>query len=43
LNSGLVPWYQTLVANTPSVAIARALGFTQYAETLAVRLKQVAN
>jgi GNAT superfamily N-acetyltransferase len=40
LDAGLVPWYQTLAANTSSVAIARALGFTQYAETLAVRLRR---
>jgi GNAT superfamily N-acetyltransferase len=38
---GLVPRYQTLAANTPSVAIARALGFTHYATTLAVRLSRL--
>jgi GNAT superfamily N-acetyltransferase len=41
LEIGLVPWYQTLAANTPSVAIARALSFSQYAETLAVRLSRL--
>lgn len=35
---GLVPWYQTLAANSPSIALARSLGFSRYAETLAVRL-----
>jgi uncharacterized membrane protein YagU involved in acid resistance len=38
LEVSLVPRYQTLAANTPSVTIARTLGFTQYAETLAVSL-----
>lgn len=38
---GLVPRYQTLAANIPSVAIARALGFTHYATTLAVRLARL--
>ena len=37
---GLVPWYQTLEANAPSIAIAQGLGFTRYATTLAVRLRQ---
>ncbi|HEX5440590.1 MAG TPA: GNAT family N-acetyltransferase [Ktedonobacterales bacterium] len=41
LGVGLVPRYQTLAANTPSVAIARALGFTHYATTLAVRLARL--
>lgn len=41
LGVGLVPRYQALAANTPSVAIARALGFTHYATTLAVRLTQL--
>ncbi|HEY7342753.1 MAG TPA: GNAT family N-acetyltransferase, partial [Ktedonobacterales bacterium] len=41
LGVGLVPRYQTLAANTPSVAIARALGFTHYATTLAVRLSRL--
>ena len=31
--------YQTLVSNTHAVAIARKLGFEQYATTLAVRLR----
>lgn len=39
LDDGLVPRYQALMANQPSIAIARALGFCQYAETLAVRLR----
>lgn len=38
LTVGLIPWYQTLAANDPSLAIAHALGFSRYAETLAVRL-----
>jgi GNAT superfamily N-acetyltransferase len=41
LEAGLVPRYQALAANTPSVAIARALGFTHYATTLAVRLSRL--
>ena len=41
LGAGLVPRYQALAANTPSVAIARALGFTHYATTLAVRLSRL--
>ena len=41
LGVGLVPRYQALAANTPSVAIARALGFTHYATTLAVRLSRL--
>ncbi|HEX5159955.1 MAG TPA: GNAT family N-acetyltransferase [Ktedonobacterales bacterium] len=41
LGVGLVPRYQTLAANIPSVAIARALGFTHYATTLAVRLSRL--
>ncbi|HEX5548013.1 MAG TPA: GNAT family protein [Ktedonobacterales bacterium] len=41
LGVGLVPRYQTLAANTPSVAIARALGFTHYATTFAVRLSRL--
>jgi RimJ/RimL family protein N-acetyltransferase len=41
LAADLVPRYQTLAANTPSVAIARALGFTHYATTLAVRLSRL--
>jgi GNAT superfamily N-acetyltransferase len=43
LESGLVPWYQTLQANAPSVTIARSRGFTQYAATIAVRLRDVAS
>jgi GNAT superfamily N-acetyltransferase len=41
LDVGLVPRYQALVANSPSVAIASALGFSHYAETLAVRLTRL--
>lgn len=41
LDADLVPRYQALVANTPSVAIAHALGFSHYAETLAVRLSRL--
>jgi RimJ/RimL family protein N-acetyltransferase len=41
LEVSLVPRYQALAANTPSVTIARALGFSQYAETLAVRLSRL--
>jgi RimJ/RimL family protein N-acetyltransferase len=33
---------QTLLANAPSIAIARSLGYQQYATALAVRLKGVA-
>ena len=40
LELGRVPWYQTLDANTPSIAIAQSVGFTRYATTLAVRLRQ---
>ena len=36
--AGAVAHYQTLDANTPSVAIARALGYHRDATTLAVRL-----
>lgn len=43
LELGLIPWYQTLQANTPSIAIAQSLGFSQYATTLAVRLKQASD
>jgi hypothetical protein len=31
--------YQTLLSNTPSLNIARALGFQEYARTIAVRLR----
>jgi len=37
LDVGSVAHYQTLDANAPSVAIARALGFGRDATTLAVR------
>ena len=39
LSRGLVPQYQTLEANMPSMAIGQALGFERYATTVAVRLK----
>jgi predicted GNAT family acetyltransferase len=39
LDEGAIPHYQTLASNTASRAIARSLGFTEYAQTLAVRLK----
>jgi GNAT superfamily N-acetyltransferase len=42
LERGGIGHYQTLLANTPSVAIARSLGYQQYATALAVRLKGVA-
>jgi RimJ/RimL family protein N-acetyltransferase len=38
LAQGLLPQYRTLRANTPSMAIAAALGFAGYAENIAVRL-----
>jgi RimJ/RimL family protein N-acetyltransferase len=38
LTQGLIPQYRTLRANTPSMAIAEALGFCGYAETIAIRL-----
>jgi GNAT superfamily N-acetyltransferase len=36
IRRGLVPQYRTLEANTPSMAIAQALGFHRYATTVAV-------
>jgi GNAT superfamily N-acetyltransferase len=39
LSRGLVPQYRTLEANTPSMALARVLGFERYATTVAVRLR----
>lgn len=39
LADGLLPQYRTLESNAPSMRIARALGFTKYASSLAVRLK----
>jgi predicted GNAT family acetyltransferase len=38
LATGRVVQYRTLLANLPSVGIARALGFQRFALTLAVRL-----
>ena len=37
LGEGLILQYRTLAANAPSVAIARSLGFQEYAETYAIR------
>lgn len=39
LADGLLPQYRTLESNVPSMRIAKALGFTKYASSLAVRLK----
>lgn len=39
LRRGLIPQYRTLQSNQPSRAIASALGFEQYAVSIAVRLK----
>jgi hypothetical protein len=36
--AGRVPRYRTLLADAPAVAVARALGYREYARTLAVRL-----
>ena len=38
LANGLVLQYRTLTANAPSVAIARALGFRHYADSISVRV-----
>lgn len=38
LNAGLLPQYRTLESNLPSMHIARALGFSPYASSVAVRL-----
>jgi hypothetical protein len=35
-----VPQYRTLAGNTPSMVIARALGFVPYAYTMAVRFRR---
>jgi GNAT superfamily N-acetyltransferase len=40
LAGGRVLRYQTLCANAPALAVARALGYAAYATTLAVRLDQ---
>jgi GNAT superfamily N-acetyltransferase len=42
LAAGAVPHYQTLDANGPSLAVARALGYRRHASTLAVRLARPA-
>lgn len=41
LEADLIPRYQALAANGPSIAIARALGYSHYATTLAVRLTRI--
>jgi RimJ/RimL family protein N-acetyltransferase len=41
LREGKLVLYQTLEANTPSVRVARRLGYEQYATHVAVRLKAV--
>jgi GNAT superfamily N-acetyltransferase len=38
LRSGLIAQYRALKSNTPSLAVARVLGFQKYAVTIAVRL-----
>jgi GNAT superfamily N-acetyltransferase len=38
LDGGYIPQYQTLMRNTGSLGIAHALGYQQYATTIAVRL-----
>ena len=38
LEAGFIVLYQTLFANTPSVALATGLGYQAYASQLAVRL-----
>jgi GNAT superfamily N-acetyltransferase len=40
LDTGLLAQYRTLEANTPSMAIAHALGFHRYATTLALRRRE---
>jgi GNAT superfamily N-acetyltransferase len=41
LSQGAILRYQTLQANTPSMAIARTLGYQEYGWTLAVRLTRL--
>ena len=38
ISNGLIPQYQTLDSNKPSLQIASALGFSRYARSLAIRL-----
>ena len=38
VSDGLIPQYQTLDSNGPSIEIASALGFSRYARSLAIRL-----
>ena len=40
LAQGLVPQYRTLESNTPSMQVARKLGFVRYGVSMAVRLRQ---
>jgi GNAT superfamily N-acetyltransferase len=40
LVQGLVPQYHTLESNTPSMQVARKLGFVRYGVSMAVRLRQ---
>lgn len=39
IRSGLLPQYRTLESNVSSIRVAKALGFQQYATSMAVRLK----
>jgi GNAT superfamily N-acetyltransferase len=39
LDGGLIGQWQTLEANVPSIAVARALGYVPYCRTIAVRLR----
>ena len=39
IDAGLLPQYRTLVANEPSMAIARRLGFERYGSSVFVRLR----
>jgi GNAT superfamily N-acetyltransferase len=41
LREGLIPQYRTLESNTASVALARSLGFQEYAVTIAVRFREL--
>jgi hypothetical protein len=38
LARGLVPQYQTLDSNRPSIQVAQTLGFVRYGTSMAVRL-----
>ena len=41
LGAGLLPQYRTLVANAPSMGIAKRLGFVEYGFSISVRLRAV--